>query len=1065
MKQKIGFAVLLVAGACAVFAASEWNDVKVNSVNRLPARCDALPLAKVADAFTDDEPVTPFVKALDGRWKFHWVGAPAQRPVDFWKTDFNDSRWTEIDVPSCVETRGYGMPLYLAHGYPGLPRPLKAGVLDPNYNPVSSYRLRFSVPAEWTGRRVVIRFEGVASSYYLWVNGRKVGYAEDSKLPSEFDVTPYLAPGTNLLAVEVYRWCDGSYLEDQDMIRYSGIFRSVKLYAEPQHAIRDFAVKTQLADDFKSATLRVEGIDGTWSGTLYDAANKPVLHLGPSSNPQSPNRTINQSSNRTIDQSNNRTIIPNPSLWSAEDPYLYTLVVTNGEDIRSCKVGFRRIERKGHTVLFNGRAIKYRGVNRHEHSVENGRTLSRAEMLQDVLLMKRHNIDTVRTSHYPNDPYWYRLCDRYGIYLISEANVESHGMGQDPQHGLGYKPEWTAPIVERNVNQVLNYRNHPSIVMWSLGNESGGGPGFKAAADAVRALDPSRLIHYEQANAFADVDSRMYESVQWIIGRGRYGDATQDTIGGVNGTRFDQTKGKPFISCEYAHAMGNAMGNFSDYWDAYYTSESLLGGCVWDWIDQSLWKTEDRLGPDGKRIRYLAYGGDWDDLQNDAHICQNGIIGALREVTPKLLETAHVHRQLVFRKIGEDFELENRFGFTRADAFAGRWELLQDGQVVKHGAFSVPPVAPLARGAVPRAAFGGALDGLSPQHEYFLNVSFALKTDRLWAKAGHVVARDQVALGGMFVRTQSSPAKGSEVGFAESADVVTVTAGATKAVFSKRTGTLARLEMDGVKVLEDVEGMVAGPRLTAVRAFVDNDTSLGPAKSISLPFYNAGLTRLAYHAPCVKPQKRGAAVVVFCTVAVDGTKACGWTHVAEWTFTSDGRVAVVNHAVPHGPMPELPRLGLSWKLDGALENVAWYGRGPHENYIDRCSSAFIGRYASTVTDQYVPYVRPQENGAKGNVRWVAFTTPQGHGIRFACSRPLFFRALHYDWEDLEHWRHHRFEPRTYNPKPPRREVCLDLDIEQRGLGGASCGPKTMPKYTFPAKEERWTVWLDPVKVR
>ena len=395
MKLKIGFAALLAAGA--VFAASEWNDVKVNAVNRLPARCDALPLAKVADAFTDDEPVTPFVKVLDGRWKFNWVGAPAQRPVDFWKTDFDDSRWTEIDVPSCVETRGYGMPLYLAHGYPGLPRPLKAGVLDPSYNPVSNYRLRFSVPAEWTGRRVVIRFEGVASGYYLWVNGRKVGYAEDSKLPSEFDVTPYLAPGTNLLAVEVYRWCDGSYLEDQDMIRYSGIFRSVKLYAEPQHAIRDFAVKTQLADDFKSATLSVEGIDGNWSGTLYDAAKKPVLHFGPSANPP-------------ISQSSNRTIISNPSLWSTEDPYLYTLVVTNGEDIRSCKVGFRRIERKGHTVLFNGRTIKYRGVNRHEHSVENGRTLSRAEMLQDVLLMKRHNIDTVRTSHYPNDPYWYRLC-------------------------------------------------------------------------------------------------------------------------------------------------------------------------------------------------------------------------------------------------------------------------------------------------------------------------------------------------------------------------------------------------------------------------------------------------------------------------------------------------------------------------------------------------------------------------------------------------------------------------------------------------------------------------------
>ena len=1038
-----GFIAVGVWQMQAALAEPEWNDVKVNSVNRLPARNDSLPLARAEDALVADEPVSPFVKTLDGKWKFHWVGMPARRPLDFWKVDFDDSRWEAIDVPSCVETRGYGVPHYLAHGYAGLPQPLKAGQLDPNYNPVSSYRTRFAVPSSWAGRRVILRFEGVSAAYYVWVNGKKVGYAEDSKLPDEFDITSYLEQGNNILAVEVYRWCDGAYLEDQDMIHYSGIFRSVRLYAEPQRAIRDFAVSTDVAPDFQSAAVAIRGLAGDWSATLYDAAHAPVGTLNPQLS------TLN---------------ITRPRLWSAEDPYLYTLVVMNGEDIRACKVGVRKVERRGHAVLFNGRPIKYRGVNRHEHSPENGRTVSRAEMLRDVLLMKRHNIDTVRTCHYPDDPYWYRLCDRYGIYLVAEANVESHGMGQKPETGLGYKPEWREPIVERNVNQVLNYRNHASIFMWSLGNESGGGPAFEEAARRIRQLDASRLVHYEQANALADVDSRMYMPVPWIVERGRFGDGRSATLGKGRGNRLDQTAGKPFFSCEYAHAMGNAMGNFADYWDAYYTSDSLLGGCIWDWIDQSLWKTSDRLGPDGKRIRYLAYGGDWDDGPNDANVCQNGVIGALREVTPKLLETAHVHRQLVFRKAGEGFELENRYGFTFADSFAGSWELVKDGEVVRKGTFTVPHLAPLSRAAVPASAFGEALSNLPKDGEWFLNVAFALKADCPWAEAGHVVARDQVALGGSWKQRVPTTVSGAPRAVVTAdATSVTVVAGATKAVFSKLTATLARLEMDGVLILADADGMTAGPRLTAVRAFADNDTTLSLYNSISIPFFDAGLTQLSYHAPVVTAETRGDTAVVTCAVAVDGSRSAGWTHETVWTFRPDGTVEAANHAVPHGKMPELPRLGLSWKLDGALENLAWYGRGPHENYIDRCSSAFVGRYASTVTDQYVSYVRPQENGAKGDVRWVAFTDEKGRGVRFACDRPLFFRALHFDWEDLEFARHHRHQTRIYNPPTPRREVCLDLDVEQRGLGGASCGPKTLPQYTFPARDERWTLTLSPVR--
>ncbi|MBR3922536.1 MAG: bifunctional hydroxymethylpyrimidine kinase/phosphomethylpyrimidine kinase, partial [Kiritimatiellae bacterium] len=619
----------------------------MDALNREPARCDVLPHAGR-------------VKSLDGRWRYNWVGCPSRRPRNFYRVDFDDSAWPEMDVPSCVELKGYGMPMYVSSGYPHIKNPPKQ---DPAYNPVSSYRTSFTVPSEWKGMRVVLRFEGVASAYYVWVNGRRVGYAEDSKLPSEFDITEYLAEPSNVLAVEVYRWCDGSYFEDQDMFRFSGIIRRVMLYAEPKHAIRDFRVNTDIADDFRSGVLRVAG-DNIERAVLFDADGGCVGNLA-------------------FRDGEWRLPVADVHLWSAETPYLYSLELSNSVDRRSVKVGFRRVEVKGHRVLFNGKPIKFKGVNRHEHSIANGRSVTEEEMLADILLMKRCNIDTVRTAHYPDDPRWYALCDEYGLYVVAEANVESHGMGLKPDTALGYRPEWEKTVIERNVNHVKNYANHACVVMWSLGNECGGGPAFEKAAAAVRELDRTRPIHYEQANAIADVDSAMYMSVPSLYERGELGDGARSAMSDTY--RYPaghQTPLKPFFMCEYAHAMGNAMGNFREYWEAFHSAESLCGGCVWDWVDQSLVKKTERLDDGGKRISHLAYGGDWDDTPNMGPVCQNGIIGANRKETPKYWEAKQVMRPLVVGGIDAnsgDLSVWNRNAFISADRYAGRWVLRADG--------------------------------------------------------------------------------------------------------------------------------------------------------------------------------------------------------------------------------------------------------------------------------------------------------------------------------------------------------------------------------------------------
>ena len=1042
---------MLCLSAAATLAASgeapnDWENLAVNSRNRLPPRTYSVPLADEKAALTDAlEPETPYAQSLNGLWKFRWCGDPARRPAGFQAMDFDDSDWATIDVPSCVELRGYGVPIYTNIRYPHAqdwPRIRDRFTGRADNNPVSSYRRTFTVPEAWAGREVILRFEGVGSAFYVWVNGQEVGYAEDSKLPSEFDITSALKPGENTLAVQVFKWCDGSYLEDQDMFRFSGIFRDVSLWAKPKDGIWDFKVVAK-----SDGSLDVDCPGATWR--LYDAEGHAV-----------------------------ETPVKDVHLWSAESPYLYTLVLRKGDDIRMKRVGFKDQCVSGNTFLVNGRPIKLKGVNRHETEPENGRTVTLASMMRDIELYKKYNINTVRTSHYPNHRLWYDLCDRYGIYLIAEANVEGHEPGYQDK-GLGRFKEFEHTIVERNERHTVFYRNNPSVTIWSLGNETGHGECFVAAAAAVRKADPTRPVHWERGNDIADIDSCMYPSVEWLHQRGEQGEGQGGELksegGGYGFAEAKQGAGKPFIMCEYAHAMGNALGNFQEYWDEIYAYPALAGGCIWDWVDQALWKETDRLDPQtGARERYLAYGGDFDDHPNDGPFCVNGVVDPLRTVTPKLVEVAHVHRNLVVSPAAESdrakgaYRLENRFGFTDASDFEGRWDVLEDGVVVASGTFAPPGVPPLSSGFFTPDGLDAALAAGDKTAERFVNISFTTKADAPLVPKGWPVARDQLAVPRESAEAKSdagADADGEALASIDEGDTLTVERGRTRAIFDKRTGTLRYLVMRGTEIFDDpAPGLTAGPLLSCARAFVDNDNWMRTGNQWGEGdggFEGSGLMQLRHHAGRLSV---GTNNTVSVTTDVTGSKGCGFTHKAVWTFNADGSIEIANTVTPYGVMPEaLPRLGLSMKLVPELKNLRYYGRGPYENYIDRCTGSFLGVWVSTVKDQFVDYVRPQENGGKTGVRWAEFTNRHGRGVRFSASVPLFMRATHFGWEDLEFARPRNGTRRFRTPLVPRREVCLDLDVRQTGLGGASCGPKPLDKYRFnPGETVSWTLKLESV---
>lgn len=1003
---------------------AEWDGrPQVFAVNREPARARLIPYRDAAAARRGAERKSPYFRSLNGDWRFHWSENPDERPAGFHRPDYDVSGWETIPVPANWEIEGYREPIYLNIKYPwiGYEQPEPPQVPH-SFNPVGSYRRTFRVPADWRERRTLLSFQGVKSAFFVWVNGERVGYSEDSYTPAEFDVSDHLRDGENTLAVEVYRWSDGSWLEDQDMIDLSGIFREVYLYAVPRVHLDDVEVRTAFDDSRRDAALtvhaRLRNSTGDAAGeyrltaALYDADGGPV-------DAGSLTGSVTPPAAGTAETALHGTV-HEPARWSAEHPALYTLVLTVHEpggrttEAHRVRFGFREVVCGPGKLEINGKPIVFAGTNRHATDPEHGQAVPEETMLRDIRIMKQHNVNAVRTSHYPDDPRWLELCDEYGLYVIGETNLESHGARDTLPASL---PEWTDTCVDRLSSMVERDKNHPSIVIWSLGNEAGQGDNFRTMADWVHDRDPSRPVHYEGMNSVADIESRMYAKPDWVEQYGESGDP------------------KPFILCEYAHSMGNSGGNLPEYWEIIDRYPNLHGGFVWDFVDQTI-----KLPVPGDPSRsYLSYGGDWKKgYPTDDNFCCNGFVASDRRPRPESAELKHVYQRVRF-DADDDAQptritVANRQLFTGLDGYELRWELTRDGERRQHG--TLGPQA----GAGERTVVD--VPARRPQHappgaEYWLNLSLVLREDTSWAEAGHEVASAQFRLA-----QWEAPAPGDDkpaggpLHVEEDDPEVAVSGRHFQLTVDKTTGTLSRFRHKGADLLTE------GPVPNFWRGPTDNDIGRGFQKTAAT-WRDAGPKRTVDAVTVTRDGDTSVSVEVSCTLPTSpATSTC----TTVFRVTGDGVVHVRHTLEPGAGLPDLPLVGAQLTVPGRYETFSWYGRGPHENYQDRKSAAHVGRYRSSVREQFTEYVRPQECGNVTDTRWSTLTAKDGTGLRVEAEdgELLEISALHYTPTDLE-------GPRHPYELDPRAETLLGVNHRQMGVGGNdSWGAPPLEKYLLHA---------------
>lgn len=1008
---------------------NDWENERVFGINKEPGRATMLLYANEKEMKADEAYSKPWLApnsslrlSLNGQWQFHWAAKPEDRPKDFYKPAFDDSGWKQIPVPSCWEMQGYGTPIYTNVTYPfrNLPPFIKGqeGYTILNEpNAVGSYRRTVEVPAAWDGREIYLHFNGVYSAAYVWVNGKKVGYTQGPNNDSEFNVTRYLKPGRqNLVCVEVYRWSDGSYLEDQDMFRMSGIHREVYLEARQKVHTHDVYLTSHISPDLRHARMNMS-LRVLNAGKKAGRVRADVALVGPDgrlvqtgiveqTDPLAKGDTATLSISMDVEQ---------PLLWTAETPSLYTVNVKVNGDISTQKFGFRKIENRDGRVFVNNSRVLFKGADRHDTDPVHGKAVPLESMMRDVLLMKQFNLNTIRTSHYPNDPRLYALCDYYGLYVMDEADVECHG-----NHRLSRTPSWQAQYVDRQERMVLRDRNHPCVIFWSMGNESGGGDNFVACKRAIQALD-GRLIHYEGMNEVADMDSRMYPSVPNMIRDDR-----------------DETKqGRPFFLCEYAHAMGNAIGNLQEYWDYIeFESKRMIGGCIWDWVDQGLCKW-------GEPADHIYYGGGFGDFPNDNDFCCNGIITSDRKVTPKLWQVKKVYQYVDFKQMPNGkLRVRNRYAFLSLDPFQLHYSLLRDGQAIRSGIVSLPQLAAGDSAFVDMPAAVPDAPGL-----YHLNLSLRLRKDATWAKAGHEVATEQIALGGTPVHEAAAPVAGG-IKVDEAGGTLTVQGKDFSVSFDGKTGSMASLTYSGKQMLAAPERALGGSFLFNGYRSISNDRRgiLGTSiqtKGMTHSFSAAGDTL----------------VVCLDQMAVGGKNGRSQVPVqTSYRITADGRIEV-ECSFGNTANQDFTRLGLQAVLSETLEQVEWLGRGPMENYPDRKDAALVGRYRSTVKGMCEDYIKPQSMGERWDVSWLTLTDKAGKGLRLSLvSGTMGFSAQHYADEELWQVKYRHQLPSVYRP-----EVVLHLDAAMRGLGNASCGPGPLPKYELNEKAYTYTFAIEPIR--
>ena len=940
-------------------------------------------------------------------------------------------------------------------------------------NPVGQYRRSFQLPAGWEARgQTLLRFEGVMSAFYVWINGERVGYSQGSMEPSEFNITNYLHAGENQIALEVYRYSDGSYLEDQDFWRFGGIHRSIHLLHTPDIRIRDYAVRTlPVSTDYQDFILQIDpqfsvyrGMTGkgtTLQGVLKDASGREIAtlkgdvedildleHKAGRMNEWYPQRGPRKLGRMSA-------TIKSPKRWTAETPYLYklhlTLLTAEGEVIEQVEqsVGFRSVEIRNGQLLVNGAPVRFRGVNRHEHDPRTARVMSEERMLQDILLMKQANINAVRTSHYPNVSRWYELCDSLGLYVMDEADIEEHGL----RGTLASTPDWHAAFLDRAVRMAERDKNHPSIVMWSMGNESGYGPNFAAISAWLHDFDPTRPVHYEGAQGAGgesdpktvDVISRFYTRVkQEYLNPGIAEGEDKERAENARWERLleiaERTNdNRPVMTSEYAHSMGNALGNFKEYWDEIYSNPRMLGGFIWDWVDQGIYKTL----PDGRIM--VAYGGDFGDKPNLKAFCFNGLLMSDRETTPKYWEVKKVYSPVELRVESGELRVTNRNHHTDLSQYRCLWTLSIDGKQKDQGEITLPEVAPGESETIPLpVSIADMKASAKATSDLRLTISFILKRDALWAKAGHEVAWEQFCIQEGALLSSKLENRGRLKVRADEEHLSISGSGFSIQWEKNATGSLTSLTYHGKEMLAHPADFPLQPVTQAFRAPTDNDKSFGNWLAKDWSLHQMDNPRISLDSFKHEVREDGAVIV---RVQTRNRYKEGMI-VTKFLYTilSDGTIDLKTTFQPQGILPELPRLGIAFCLSSDYNTFIWQGRGPQDNYPDRKTSAAVGLWKGSVADQYVHYPRPQDSGNKEEVCRLMLTDRHGKGIRVDAVEDVFSAsALHYTAQDLYK------ETHDCNLKP-RPEVILSLDAAVLGLGNSSCGPGVLKKYTIDKKE-------------
>jgi beta-galactosidase len=1028
----------------------DWESPGLTGLNREEPHTTLISYTDEQSALASIKANSPNYVSLDGIWKFHLSKNPGERPFWFFKNDYDIRDWDNTEVPSNWQMKGYDdPPIYVNITYPFKMDPPK---IPHDANPVGSYKRNFKIPSEWKDKEIFIHFGAVSSFFYVWVNEQLVGFSKDSKIPAEFNITKYIKKGSNLLSVEVYRWSDGSYLEDQDFWRMSGIQRTVFLHARPKTYIIDFFSSGDLENNYRDGKLDASVIlssnaedknEYIVEASLYD--NNQKIY-----NEQIPTTLVDKKKTVVFKKS-----FPAIKRWSAETPDLYSLVLTlkdkSGVTLESvsARIGFRKVEIINSQLLVNGVAIYLKGTNMHEHSDVNGHVVDEAIILKDIRVMKSFNINAVRTSHYPQQELWYEMCDKYGLYLIDEADIESHGMGYDKDVTLADKPEWLAAHIDRMYRMVERDKNHPSVIIWSMGNEAGDGNNFLKGYKWIKSRDNTRPVQYERAEKSTNTTERhtdiwcpMYASIEEIESYAK-----------------DPENDRPLIMCEYAHAMGNSTGNLQDYWNVIEKYPKLQGAFVWDWVDQGLLKTSET----GEK--YWAYGGDFGEegIPSDGNFCLNGLVWPDRTPHPGLYEVKKVYQYIGFELADLSkgmIKIRNKYDFTNLSAFNFDWEIVSDGVKIQSGKLKIPSLEPKQETVVTLS-----MNKITPAPgaEYFLNLRASRTDEWNYVPEDHIYASAQFKLP-IEIKPVASSSDPLAILQTKTIDKKFQVGGTDmKIVFDLEKGTLESYIYKGKELIKK------GPEPDFWRPPTDNDYGNEMDRRLGV-WKKAGERTIVAKADISQPEL-GKVVISFKykVMGLEEEKIADFS--TDYTILGSSDVIVKNKFVKAtGKIPEIPRMGMQLQLPAEFSNLKWLGRGLHENYIDRWTSADVGLYESTVGDQYVPYIRPQENGYKTDTRWLTLTDDSGSGI-LVTGYPVFcFGALHNIHDDFESpgkLSQYRKDAKSANTHTinvkPRDLVNLNIDLNQMGVGGDnSWGAQTHEQYRLLDNIYEYTFRIRPI---